>query len=168
MNKNDIFQFLQNKNIAFEWNEHEAVFDMAALSNVDLLYPERDAKNLFVRDDKKKQYYLITLKGDKRLDLKQFRQAHNARPLSFASEQDLWEKLHLTAGSVTPLGLLNNEMRDVCWYLDSDFLDNQAIIGVHPNDNTATVWLNVHDLIALIKENGHIVHIFELNYFQAA
>lgn len=51
--------------------EHEAVFNMAELDSVDLPYPDRDAKNLFVRDDKKKNYYLITVMGDKRVDLKE-------------------------------------------------------------------------------------------------
>ena len=32
-----------------------------------------DAKNLFIRDVKKKNYYLITVKGDKKMDLKEFR-----------------------------------------------------------------------------------------------
>lgn len=40
---------------------------MAELSNIEIPYPEYDAKNLFVRDDKKRNYYLITVKGDKRV-----------------------------------------------------------------------------------------------------
>ncbi|MPN14317.1 hypothetical protein SDC9_161643 [bioreactor metagenome] len=29
------------------------------------------------------------------------------------------------------------------------------IIGVHPNDNTATVYLLIQDLLEIIKENGN-------------
>lgn len=36
---------------------------------------------------------------------------------------------------------------EVC--LDRDFLAEPGKIGVHPNDNTATVWLKTGDLIAL-------------------
>jgi len=32
-------------------------------------------------------------------------------------------------------------------------------IGVHPNDNTATVWMQAKDLIKLIKEHGNEVHV---------
>ena len=30
-------------------------------------------------------------------------------------------------------------------------------MGVHPNDNTATIWLKSEDLIRLIKEHGNKV-----------
>ena len=36
------------------------------------------------------------------------------------------------------------------------------IIGIHPNDNTATVWLKVEDLVEIIKENGNKVEFVEL------
>ena len=49
---------------------------MAELAGIDIPYPEADAKNLFVRDDKKRNYYLITLKGD---DLKAFQQKKTER-----------------------------------------------------------------------------------------
>ena len=28
-------------------------------------------------------------------------------------------------------------------------------IGVHPNDNTATIWMRTDDLLRLIRENGN-------------
>ena len=31
-------------------------------------------------------------------------------------------------------------------------MSNEHLVGVHPNDNTATVWLKVEDLIDIIKE----------------
>lgn len=159
MNKQEIYEFLDRKNIKYEVTEHEAVYNMEELSNVVLPYPEADAKNLFVRDDKKRQYYLITVRGDKRVDLKEFRKANNTRPLSFASEEDLLSVLGLTKGSVTPLGLLNDTSCSVEFYLDESFVDEGSIIGVHPNDNTATVWLDSKDLICLIEEHGDSVHV---------
>ena len=39
---------------------------------------------------------------------------------------------------------------------------DKYIIGVHPNDNTATVWLNVMDLIEIIKEHGNEINIVEI------
>ena len=35
---------------------------MEEVAQIQLPYPEQEAKNLFVRDDKKKNYYLITVK----------------------------------------------------------------------------------------------------------
>lgn len=64
MNKQEIYEYLQRENIWHEITEHKAVYNMAELSQIDIPYPEVDAKNLFIRDDKKKNYYLITVKGD--------------------------------------------------------------------------------------------------------
>lgn len=160
MNKEEIYDYLDAKGIRYEITEHKAVYNMAELSEVDLPYPEADAKNLFVRDDKKRQYYLITVRGDKRVDLKAFRKANGTRPLSFASAEDLFEILKLSPGSVTPLGLLNNGDRSVIFYLDSDF--RGGLIGCHPNDNTATIWMNTDDLISVIEEHGNTVRTAEI------
>lgn len=135
---------------------------MDELSEIEILYPEYDAKNLFVRDDKKRNYYLITVRGNKRVDFKKIKNDNNTRPLSFASEEDLMSIMNLISGSVTPLGLLNDHELKVIFYLDKDFLNGKQIIGVHPNDNTATLWLKVTDLIDIIKEHGNKVKIIEL------
>ena len=66
-------------------------------------------KNLFLRDDKKRHYYLVVVKKDKAVDLKGLRALLGSRPLSFASEQDLSRCLGLPKGAVTPLGILNDE-----------------------------------------------------------
>lgn len=159
MTKQEVYDFLKNKNIDFEVTEHKAVFNMEELSEVSIPYPEYDAKNLFVRDDKRNNFYLITVIGSKRADLKRFRKENGTKPLTFASEDDLYEILGLKAGSVSPLGLLNDKDLRVKFYIDSDFFKGKSIIGVHPNDNTATVWLKTEDLINIIKENGNQVFV---------
>ncbi len=126
---------------------------MEQLAAIHLPHPEWDAKNLFVRDDKKRNYYLIAVKGDKRVDLKEFRRQHGLRGLSFASADDLLAILGLIPGAVSPLGVLNDTQRRVHVYLDREFAG--SMIGVHPNDNTATVWLLADDLLALLKQHGN-------------
>ena len=161
MDKIEIYAYLNKKNIKYEVTNHESVYTMEELSNIYVPYPSGDAKNLFLKDDKKKTYYLITVKGDKRVDLKEFRNKNNTRSLSFASSTELFNKMKLTPGSVTPLGLLNNEDKDIIYFIDRYFFDNN-IIGVHPNDNTATIWLNPNDLIEIIKEHGNQVNIVKI------
>ena len=157
MNKQEIYEYLKNKNIQHKVTEHEAVYNMEELAQTDLPYPEAVAKNLFVRDDKKRNYYLIAVKGDKKVNLKEFRQKNHTRPLSFASEQDLLDIMGLRPGSVTLLGILNDSEKRVSAFIDQDFMDLPGLIGVHPNDNTATVWLKTEDLIGLLKEHGNMV-----------
>lgn len=160
MNKEETYAFLKENNIEFEAVEHKAVFNMEELGDVELPHPEWEAKNLFVRDDKKRNYYLITVKGAKRVDLKDFRKKHGLRPLTFASADDLLEIMKLTPGSVTPLGLLNDSECKVKLYLDAEFED--GMMGVHPNDNTATVYMRADDVLRLIREHGNEAEMAEI------
>ena len=160
MNKAETYEFLRAKNIPFETVEHEAVFNMEEMSKISLPHPEADAKNLFVRDDKHLNFYLITVRGDKRVNLKEFRKANGTRPLTFASETELFEILRLTPGSVTPLGLLSDDECKVKFYIDSDLA--KGLVGVHPNENTATVFLKTEDLTKLIKEHGNETYTVEI------
>ena len=160
MNKSETYKYLDDRGISYEITEHKAVFNMEELGDVKLPYPEWDAKNLFVRDDKKRNYYLITVRGDKRADLKEFRKNNGLRPLTFASAEDLFEFTGLTPGSVTPLGLLNDAECPVHFYMDESFTGN--LIGVHPNDNTATVWLKSDDLVKLLRDHGVDVNIVKI------
>ena len=162
MNKQEIYEYIKSKNIWYEITEHEALFSMKEVSKVEIPYPEYGAKNLFVRDDKKRNYYLITVRGDKRVDLKEFKNRYGTRRLSFASSDDLLSIMNLIPGSVSPFGLLNDKENKVIFYIDKDFMKDKAIIGIHPNENTATIWLKVEDLIDIVKEHGNQVNVVEL------
>lgn len=162
MDKIQLCEFLNLKQVNYEITEHQAVFSMSELNKIDLPYPESQARNLFLRDDKKEHYYLITVKGDKKVDLKDFKRKHNTRHLTFASPEDLFRLLKSTPGSVTPLGLLNDQDKKSEFYLDKAFFDGNGIIGCHPNDNTATVWIKSEDLTKLIQQHGTKINVVEI------
>ena len=92
-------------------------------------------------------------RANKRVDLKGFRRQHGLRALSFASTEELFSIMELTPGAVTPLGILNDTESRVHFYLDEEFIGNK--IGVHPNDNTATIWMQTDDLMGLIQKHGN-------------
>lgn len=161
MDKAGVYDFLNDQGITYEVTEHKAVYAMAELAEIDLPYPEADAKNLFIRDDKKRQYYLISVQGDKRVDLKTFRNQFNTRRLSFGSDKDLLALMGLTPGSVSPLGLLNDLDLKIAYYVDRQLVVDAHLIGVHPNENTATIWLKGQDLVDLIEASGHSVTVVD-------
>lgn len=162
MNKQKIYDYLNSLGIDYEITEHQAVYTMSELCDVAVPHPEADAKNLFIRDDKHLNYYLITVRGDKRVNLKDFRREHGTRPLSFASPEELMTLMSLTPGSVTPLGLLNDSECRIQFFLDSDFCTEPYLIGIHPCDNTATVWLKTDDLIKIIKDHGNSLQLVKI------
>ena len=110
----------------------------------------------FADDDKKRNYYLITVKEDRRVNLKEFQAQYGTRKLSFASEDDMMRLLGLTRGAVTPFGLLNDEEASVQFFVDRTF----DRMGIHPMENTATVWVRKEDLVKLVIEHGNTVTEF--------
>ena len=151
LGKMDIYRLLDERGIAYEAVEHAAVYTVEEADALRLPYPETGTKNLFLRDDKHRAYFLLTCREDVRVDLKALQAQIGSRRLSFASADDLRDMLGLIPGSVTPLGLLNDEARRVRFLLDEAFVGR--MVSAHPNENTATIFLQTDDLLALLA--GH-------------
>ena len=94
----------------------------------------------------------IPVRGDRRVDLKQFRCAHGTSPGLRLRRRAA--SVCLTPGSVTPLGLLQDPAHQVQSFLDADFLTPLGRIGVHSNDNTAAAWLQAEALLGLLRDFG--------------
>ena len=150
-----VLRLLEDNKIEYTLAEHPAVFNMEELYAQGLEHGEAIAKNLLVRDQKKRFYWLLVLYGEKRADLKALKARLGHGALSFAGAEDLKALLHLTPGSVTPFGALNNAEHRVDILLDEDY--RGQLIGVHPNDNTATVWLPADALAELLRQQGAAV-----------
>lgn len=159
MEKEAIYRLLEEEGIPFAVTEHPPVFTMEGTRSLGLPDLEDVACNLFVRDDKKRFYGLLTMKGEGRLDLKAFQREQGTRRLSLASPAELASFLQLAPGSVTPFGLLNDAGHRAEFFLDRRFLEGAGRIGVHPNENTATVYLAAGDLLRLLEEQGTSVHV---------
>ena len=158
MNKQQICNLLQEQGIAFEITEHGAVYTMEEMAAIGLPHPEAEAKNLFFRNDKRTGYYLVTVAAHQRLDVKAFQKQQGLRKLSFGSAEELLELLQLTPGSVGPLGLCNDEAHRVELYLDEALKEGH--MNIHPNDNTATLWIRTRDVAQLLEKLGCTVHYF--------
>lgn len=145
---------LEELRLNYEIVEHPPIFTIGELDELGIKGKEKIAKNLFLRNDNGKQHYLIVIRQDKKVNLKELKSQIGSSRLSFASQERLMKHLKLTKGSVTPLGVVNDEAKHVKIYFDVD-LKNQDVIGVHPNENCATVWLSLSDLVKVIEDNGN-------------
>ena len=155
-----VLTLLRDRKIQFDIVEHDPVYTIDEMLRLNLPHAEAVAKNLFLRDDKKRNYYLLVVREEKKVDLKALKEKIVTRPLSFASEGDLNQLLGLTKGSVTPFGILNDEDRRVKVLIDQSFWE--SLIGVHPNENTATVWMQIADLAEILEEHGNSVEFVEI------
>lgn len=156
--KEEVKVFLKEKGIPFHWVEHKAVYTIEEMEELGLEKMEETAKNLFLRDQKGKCHFLVVIRADKQVNLKELGEKLGGVRLSFASEERLEKYLGLKKGAVTPLGILNDTACAVKVFLDKDFLEKEEI-GVHPNDNTASVYLKTADLMQMIKEHGNSLEV---------
>ena len=145
-----ILSLLRQSSIPYELATHPALFHME--EGQSLPHPEAVAKNLFLKERKGKRYFLVTLPRDGKADFKNFQNLFQSGPLTMATPEELQEILGLGLGSVTPFGLLHDQNHSVEWGLAQDFRGN--LIGVHPNVNTATVYLSADRLFLLLTKLG--------------
>lgn len=151
-----VINLMASMNIPYNIIEHPAVYTIEEMDELNIDNNNEVVKNLFVRDDKKKRYFLIVLQKNKQVNLKEIRKELNCRPLSFASEEDLKKYMQLSKGAVTPFGVLNDSECRVEVVFDKDILLFEHI-GVHPNDNKATVFICPQDLEVIIKNHGNSI-----------
>lgn len=159
--KAETLQLLDQEGIVFEAYEHAAVFTVAEAVAAHIPHSEFGAKNLFLRDDKHRAYYLVVLPDQKSVSLREIQERLGSRRLSFASDQDLAAMLGLVPGSVTPLGALNDTEHRVEVVIDQEVID-AGCVAVHPCDNTATALLAIEDLIELLRRHGSRVRVVTL------
>lgn len=152
-----VLEILHTLNIEYLLVNHPAAFTVEEMDNLDLPQYGMGCKNLFLRDDKGKRHFLVVMAKDKTADLKGIQSQLGCSRLGFASEERLMKYLGLHKGEVTPLGIINDSAAAVEVVIDRD-LAGADRIGVHPNDNTATVWISLTGLQNIIVQNGNRLH----------
>ena len=158
--KQEIYELLNSKGITYEVLEHKAVYTMEDMDKVGITAKGGVCKNLFLRDAKGKKHFLITIPEERRVDLKALSVKLESTKLSFASAERLSTYLGVGQGCVSPFGVLNDGSCSVTVIFDQSLQFSHAV-GVHPNDNTASVWLDFKSLRQVIEEHGNPVKIIK-------
>jgi Ala-tRNA(Pro) deacylase len=154
-------QKLNEMGVAYEMEEHPAVYTIEEMEILGIGARGTVVKNLFLRDANGKRHFLVILAPEKQADLKSIRAQIGSSALSFASEERLQRLMKLTKGAVSPLGVLNDATQSVEVLYDGDLAGNPRL-GVHPNDNTATLWLSFEALERVIRQNGNSMRVIKI------
>lgn len=155
------YRLLEERGIVYQVSQHPAVFTIQEMEELGITAQGMVCKNLFLRDDKGRRHFLVVVRQDKQADLKKLAALLGSSRLGFASEERLMKYLGLTKGSVTPLGIWQDESRQVEVVLDED-LQEEELLGVHPCVNTATLWLRFADLFSLLREHGNPMRLVKI------
>lgn len=121
-------------------------------------------KNIFLRNHKGNQHYLVCFHCDHDLDIhdleKHLKAALIAQglnspgKLSFASAERMMKYLGLEPGSVSPFGLINDTDNHVHLFLDES-LQQASSLSFHPNDCRGTVVIPKEEFDKYLNEVGN-------------
>jgi Ala-tRNA(Pro) deacylase len=159
-------QWLSDNHIQYILHTHPAVFTVPEAKIHTGHIPGTHCKNLFLKNKKTGQLYLVTIPYDKRLDLNQFRRMISAPKVRFAGSEDLLEVLGITPGAVSPLGLVN-DTEDKVIFMIEEAIWNAKEICCHPNVNTETLQIPGSEFQKLIKATNTTMEIKNLPYLES-
>lgn len=154
--------YLKNHHINYILHEHPAVFTCEEAEKHCSHIPGLPCKNLFLRNEKKRAYYLCILPAGKRADLKQIAEIAGEKSISFANAEKLEEFLGLTPGAVSPFGLINDTANSVHVLVDRDVWEAD-IVSFHPNRNTASLELTGEMFRKFLKGRENIQKVIDIS-----
>ncbi len=155
----EVYAKLKELNISYEVHEHPPVYTVEEADRYMRDIDAADTKNLFLRDEKGRSFYLVILPAEERADLKKLAEILEEKKLSFASSEKLMNYLGLEPGSVSPFGLINDKEKEVKVLVHEDILKEDKV-GFHPNKNTATVVLETEKFKYFLENSGNSISYF--------
>ena len=147
----DIYKFLTQLGIDYQKINHQSVSTVEEAMFINEQIDGVAYKNLFLKSSDK-QFFIYMMTVERRADLKYIAKQIGSKRLSFASDEELVELLKLIPGSVTPLGIINDNKR-VKILIDRELRAQRLLI--HPNINTATISITYDDLLLFINACGN-------------
>lgn len=157
------YDYLEGLGISYRRVDHEAAKTMEDCEAIDCVLGTRMCKNLFLCNRQKTDFYLLLMPGDKPFRTKELSAQLGVARLSFASAEDMEEKLGLLPGAVSVMGLINDRAGAVRLLIDRELLSD-AEIGCHPCVNTSSIAFSMQELLQdLLPATGHVPTQVELS-----
>lgn len=151
-----VYETLDKMGISYRKAEHRAIFSREDVTAEEEYLWEgwKVSKNLFLRNAKGDRHYLVVTTVDKKADLKYLAEKIGSSRLSFGSEQRLDKYLKVKPGSISSFAVLNDEKREVIVVFDRELVGEKHF-ALHPNENTATIYIDFADVERVVREHGN-------------
>jgi len=157
----DLAQFLSEHGIAAARHEHPPVMTVEESLRLVPKLPGAKTKNLFLRDKKGRRHFLVTVPHDVAVDLGALGASLGVGGVGFASAERLQKHLGIKPGSVSLLGLVNDEAHAVEFVIDRLLWEAEAV-QAHPLTNTATMVVAHADLERFLAATGHAPRVIDV------
>jgi Ala-tRNA(Pro) deacylase len=154
-----IKEYLNKTGVDFKVFNHPAVFTCKEAEKYSKDIKGIHSKNLLLKGTKSEKFYLVVIPADERLDIKKLSKLTDNN-LEFANEEDLTRVFGVSAGAVSPFGLINDKKASINILIDKDIW-NSDFVSFHPNINTKTLELSskdFHKYINSLKNNLKIIN----------
>ncbi|MBQ9838665.1 MAG: prolyl-tRNA synthetase associated domain-containing protein [Oscillospiraceae bacterium] len=159
-----VYDLLDSLDISYQRIDHEAAMTMEACAAVDEALEATICKNLMLCNRQNTDFYLLLIPGDKPFKTKELSHQIGSSRLSFAAPEYMEQFLDITPGSLSILGLMNDQDMRVQLLIDEDVLKGEYI-GCHPCINTSSLRLRTTDLVEkIIPAMGHAPRLVNLEY----
>ena len=152
----ETYRLLDELGIPFQRIDHCETNTMEACAAVDeMLTDAVICKNLFLCNQQRTQFYLLMLPGGKKFKTKLLSKQIGSARLSFAEAVYMERFLHITPGSVSVMGLMNDKEGKVQLLIDREILGGEWF-GCHPCMNTSSMRMKLSDLLErFLPATGH-------------
>lgn len=141
-----VYGLLGRLGIAFKRIDHFEANTMEMCKAIDGMLDAVICKNLFLRNQQKTKFYLLMMPGNKKFKTKELSRQINSSRLSFGEAVYMEKFLHITPGSVSVMGLMNDTENQVQLLVDRDVLGGEWF-GCHPCMNTSSIRMRLSDLL---------------------
>lgn len=156
------YDLLEHLKITYFRLDHDATPSIEKAEEVEKLLEIEICKNLFLCNSQKTAFYLLMMPGRKKFKTKDLSGQINSSRLSFAEAIEMEKYLKIEPGSVSVLGLMNDENKQVQLLIDKDVLGKEYI-GCHPCVNTTSLKIKTSDLLVkFLPYTGHEPIMVEL------
>ena len=152
-----VYDFLDSLGVRYKRIDHEAAMTMEACEEIDRTLGEGAAicKNLFLCNRQETEFYLLLIPGEKPFKTKYLSAQIGSSRLSFGKPEYMEKFLDITPGSVSVLGLMNDQEKKVRLLIDEDVLAN-PYFACHACINTSSLRFDMKDLTEkIIPAMGH-------------
>ncbi len=156
------YAFLDSLNIEYFRVDHDRADTIEECENIEKTLGCKICKNLLLTNRQQTAIYLLAMPGKKPFKTKILSKQIGTARLSFATEEQMLRCLDITPGSVSVLGLMNDQNHEVKLLIDKDLLADEYF-GCHPCINTSTLRIRTRDIIEkIIPSTEHSIEYVEL------
>jgi len=156
-----VFALLDQLKISYEYVTNDVVRTMDECVEIDTALACEVRKSILLTNKRHTTFFLIVLPAHKNLDVKALEAKIGVSGLSFASGEEMQEKLSVSPGALTVMSVISDLDDYVQVIIDQEVMDEE-FFACNTGTNQRHIKIKTADLSKYLKSVHHRVKIVEL------